>query len=166
MLVEDTLRSMEAYLTHKQGSSTPEQRTKTFHQKVLRGNLYGAVRYLTEWEKGGILSPDDINEKSGNPVQSVLESKYPDVQIPGADALTGYLFLPDFVDLNITEDTIKVTARRLSGGAGLGGTDAHALQQWLLRFGKSSRLIGVLARQLLPAMGRLQGPHGRTPSCT
>jgi hypothetical protein len=55
MLVEDTLRSMEAHLTHKQGSTMPEQRSKTFHQKVLPGNLGGAVRYLTEQEKGGIL---------------------------------------------------------------------------------------------------------------
>jgi hypothetical protein len=77
MLVEDILRSMEAHLTHKQGSTTPEQRTKTFHQKVLRSNLRGAVRYLTEREKGGILYPDDIDEKSGNTVQSVLESKHP-----------------------------------------------------------------------------------------
>ncbi len=107
----------------------PEQRTKTFHQKVLCGNLRGAVRYLTDREKGGILYPDDINEKSGETVQSVLESKHPDAQVPGADALTDYPFLPDFVDLDITEDSIAVTARHLSGGAELGGMDAQALQQ-------------------------------------
>jgi hypothetical protein len=132
---------MEAYLSHKQGTTTPEQRTKTFHQKVLRGNLRGAVRYITEREKGGILYPDDIDEKSGDTIQSVLESKHPDARTPGVDALTGYPFLPDLVDLDITEDTIEVAARCLSGGAGLGGTDAHVLQQWLLRFGKSSRLL-------------------------
>jgi hypothetical protein len=52
MLVEDTLRSMESHLSLKRGHTTPEQRTKTFHQKVLRGNLQGALRYLTEREKG------------------------------------------------------------------------------------------------------------------
>jgi hypothetical protein len=140
---------MEAHLTHKRGSTTPEQRTKNFHQKVLRGNLRGAERYLTEREKGGILYPDDIDEKSGDTVQSVLESKHPDARIPGVDALTDYPFLPDFVDLDITEDTIEVTACRLSGGAGLGGTDAHALQQWLLRFGKSSRLLRQAAADLV-----------------
>jgi hypothetical protein len=86
------------------------------------------VRYLTEREKGGILYPDEIDEKSGNTVQSILESKPPDARILGVDALTGCPFLPNFEDLDITKDTIKVTARRLSGGAGLGGTDAHALQ--------------------------------------
>jgi hypothetical protein len=162
MLVEDTLRSMEAHLTHKQGSTTPEQRTKTFHPNILRGSLRGAVRYLTEREKERILYPDDIDEKSGNTVQSVLESKHPNARIPGVGALTDYPFFPGFVDLNITEDTFEVTARRLSGGAGLGGTDAHALQQWLLRFGKSSRLLQqatadlvewLVARQLLSPMG-------------
>jgi hypothetical protein len=52
---------------------------------------------------------------------------HPDARVPGMDALTGYPFLPDFLDLNITEDTIEVTARRLTGGAGLGGMDAPAL---------------------------------------
>jgi hypothetical protein len=45
------------------------------------------------------------------------------------------------VDLDITEDTVEVTARPLSGGAGLGGTDARAPQQWLLCFGKASRPV-------------------------
>jgi hypothetical protein len=152
MLVEDTLRSMETHLTSKQGKTTPEQRTKTFHQKVLRGNIRGAVRYLTEREKGGILYPDDIDEKTGKTVQSVLESKHPDARTPGVDALTDYPFLPDFVDLDITEDSIEVTARRLSGGAGLGGTDAHALQQWLLRFGRSSRLLRQATADLVDWM--------------
>jgi hypothetical protein len=158
MLVEDTLRSMEAYLSHKQGTTTPEQRTKTFHQKVLRGNVRGAVRYLTEREKGGILYLDDIDENSGDTVQSVLESKHPDAWTPGVNALTGYPFIPDFVDLDITEDTIKVTTRRLSGGAGLGGTDAHALQQWLLHFGKSSRLLRQATADLVDGLANSFSP--------
>jgi hypothetical protein len=96
MLVEDTLQSMEAHLTSKQGNSMPEQRTKTFHQKVLRGNIQGTVRYLTEQEKGGILYPDDIDEKAGKSVQSVLESKHPDARTLGVDALTDSPFIPDF----------------------------------------------------------------------
>jgi hypothetical protein len=43
------------------------------------------------------------------------------------------------MNIDITEDSITVTARHLSGGAGLGGTDAHALQEWLLHFGKYSQ---------------------------
>jgi hypothetical protein len=149
MLVEETLRSMESHLSSKQGSTTPEQRTRIFHQKVLRGNIRGAVRYLTDREKGGILYPDDLDEKTGNSVLSVIESKHPNARTPNADTLTAYPDLPDFVDLDITEDSIEVTARRLSGGAGLGGTDAHALQQWLLRFGKASRTLRQASAEMV-----------------
>jgi hypothetical protein len=45
-----------------------EQQAKTFHQKVLQGN----IRYLMDREKGGILYPDDVNKKSGKSVNKVL----------------------------------------------------------------------------------------------
>ena len=64
MLVEDILRSMEAHLTHKQGSTMPKQRTKTFHQKVLHGNLCGAVRYLTEPFTRMILTKNQATQSS------------------------------------------------------------------------------------------------------
>jgi hypothetical protein len=130
MLVEETLQSMESHLSSKQGSTTPEQRTKTFHQrKVLHGNTRGAVRYLRGREKGGILYPNDIDEMARTSVMTILKSKHPDARIPDAAALAAYPTLPDFVDLNITKDSIEVIAHCLSRGAGLGGTDAHALQQ-------------------------------------
>jgi hypothetical protein len=44
-------------------------------------------------------------------------------------------------DLNITKDLVKSVARHLSGSAGLGRMDPHMLQQMLLRFGKSSRVL-------------------------
>jgi hypothetical protein len=49
-----------------------------------------------------------------------------------------YDTLPDFVDLDITEDVVEQVARRLSGSAGPGGSDAQAIQHWLLRFGGAS----------------------------
>jgi hypothetical protein len=87
---------MEAHLTFKQGSSTPEQRTKTFHQKVLRGNIRGAMMYLTDRDKGSILYPDDKDKKAGDSVLLVLESKYPNMRKLSADTLTAYPSLPDF----------------------------------------------------------------------
>jgi hypothetical protein len=110
MLVEDTLQSIKSHLTSKQGSTMPEQRIKTFHQKALCGNIWGAIRCCTEQEKGGIIYPDNIDEKTGTTVQSALESKHPDARTLGANVLTNYPFLSNFVDLNITEDSIKVTA--------------------------------------------------------
>jgi hypothetical protein len=88
----------------------PKQRTKIFHQKVLHGNIRGDVRYLTERGKRGILYLDDTDEKTGKTIQLVLEWKHPNGRTPSADTLTAYLYLPDFMDLDITKDSIKVTA--------------------------------------------------------
>ena len=41
--------------------------------------------------------------------------------------------------MDITEDIVEQVARRLSGSAGPGGSDAQAIQQWLLRFGGASQ---------------------------
>jgi hypothetical protein len=130
MLVEDTLGSMEAHLTHKQGYARAKDQ-----DLPSKGHLWsslGCCKILWRAGKGGILYRDDIDKISGNTDQSVLESKHPNAWIPGDDALTGYPFLPDFVDLNITNNTIKVAACHPCGGTGLGGTDVQALQQWLL----------------------------------
>ncbi len=96
------------------------------------------MRYLTDREKGGILYPDYIDERIGTSVLLVLESKHPDARIPDANAIPAYQISPDFVDLDITKDSIEVTAHCLSRGAGLRGTDAHVLQEWLLLFSKAS----------------------------
>ena len=46
--------------------------------------------------------------------------------------------LPDFGNVNITDETVEQVARKLSGSAGLGGSDTHALKHWLLKFGDAS----------------------------
>jgi hypothetical protein len=62
MAVEDALQSMESQLSFKQGSTMPEQRTKSFYQKVLHDNIWGIIlRYLIERDKGGIIYPNGIN---------------------------------------------------------------------------------------------------------
>jgi hypothetical protein len=127
---------MENNLALKQGN-TSAKRAKTFHQKVLQGNIQGAVRYLVvDQEKGGILYLKDTNKKSGNSVSEVPQSKHPDVRMPSTETLTAsYPSQPDFVPLNITEDLVESVARHLSGSAGLAGLDSHTLQLMLLRFG-------------------------------
>ncbi len=70
MLVQDTERSLKTHLATKQGNVSKEQRAKIFNRKMLRGDVRGAVRCLTERDKGGVLMPDDIDEKSGDSVAS------------------------------------------------------------------------------------------------
>jgi hypothetical protein len=48
MHVEDTLQEKEVALSLKEGNTTPDQRAKIFNLKMLRGDIRGAVRYLTE----------------------------------------------------------------------------------------------------------------------
>jgi hypothetical protein len=50
-----------------------------------------------------------------------------------------YDTLPDFADVDITKEVIEKVARRLSGSAGLGGSDTQAIQQWLLHFRQTSK---------------------------
>jgi hypothetical protein len=127
MLVQDTERTLESFLSTKRGGEvTTEQCTKTFHRKMLRGDVRGAVRYLTDREKGGILLPGDVNEKSGDSVAEALKSKHPHARIPDASSLTKYPITPNFVDVDICEEAVITVARWLSGSAGLGGTDSHA----------------------------------------
>jgi hypothetical protein len=91
------------------------------------------MRYITnQEEKGDIMLPDNINKKTGDSVIDVLKSKHPDARIPTISSLPGYTTIPDYVDLDISEDAVKAIARCLCGTAGLGGTDSHALKHWLL----------------------------------
>jgi hypothetical protein len=52
VLVETTLRQMKASLTCTRGITTSKQKTKTFHGKMLQGDIRGAIRYLTNRETG------------------------------------------------------------------------------------------------------------------
>jgi hypothetical protein len=70
-----------------------------------------------------------------------LESKHPNAWIPEVASLPKYTITPDFVDVSIYEESDKKVAQQLSGSAGLGGTDGHALQHWLLRFGMASQKL-------------------------
>lgn len=144
MLVQETERDMKSLLSEKQRGTTFEQRAKIFHQKMLRGDVRGAVRYLTEREKGGIHMPDEIDEKTGDPVEEVLRSKHPDAKIADPSFLPKYDEVPDFVDLDITEDVVERVARKLSGSGGLGGSDAQAVSQLLLKFGTASRKLRIV----------------------
>jgi len=87
---------------------------------------------------GGVMLPEEIDNKTGDTVKEVLESKHPNLRVPDISLMEEYETLPDHVDLDITADTVERVARRLSGSAGPGGTDASDLQHWLLRFGGAS----------------------------
>jgi hypothetical protein len=89
---------------------------------------------------GGVLLPVNLCSKSRLPVTDVLALKHPDVRSPDVNALPFYEIVPEFiVEVDVTEDSVEKTARKLSGGTGLGGVDSYTLKHWLLGFGKVSR---------------------------
>ena len=127
MLIQDTERCMSTYLSAKRGTLTAKQRAKIFHMKMLQGDVREAVRYLTDRSKGGVRLPNNTDKKTGDSVVQVLESKHPDEKTPDHSLLKEYPTTPDFVDVNITEEVVKTVTQRLSGSAGVGGTDVHTI---------------------------------------
>jgi hypothetical protein len=71
MLVQNTEQTMESLLSAKQDGLTPKQRAKIFNRKMLQGDVRHAVRDLTNREKEGILQPSNIDEKTGDSVETI-----------------------------------------------------------------------------------------------
>ena len=145
MLVQTAERDMKANMTNLRGNMTDAKIHKIFDDMMKRGKIRQAARFVTQRLSGGVMMPDDIDEKSGNPVSEVLHSKHPAAKTP--DYLPAFDKCPEFVDLDITEDTVSKTARQLKGAAGTGGTDSETIASWLLKFGTySQRLRNAIAR--------------------
>jgi hypothetical protein len=145
-LVQETERDMKTYLTSKRNGLSHEQRAKIFNDKMMRGEIRSAVRFLTETEIGSVLNANDIDEKTGVSVAESLESKHPEARTPDVCNLPTYPEVPELIALDITKDTLEHIASRLSGAAGPGGSDAYAVKHWLLGFSThSARLCTALA---------------------
>jgi hypothetical protein len=69
---------------------------------------------LTERSKVGVLLPNDTDEKTGNSVIEVLESKHPDARISDFSKLKKYPTTPEFAEAHITEEVLKTAAQRCS----------------------------------------------------
>lgn len=140
-LVDDTIRSSKIFLDKNRGTLSREQRAKIFSRLLLRGKIREAVRFITEREGCGALHPTNIDAKSKERVIDVLHSKHPDPRVTQQSTLTDYESLPAVIPVRISEETVDTIARRLSGSAGPGGTDAINLQHWLLRHGMMSQKL-------------------------
>ena len=140
-LVEATLHSLKASQAKSRGDTTPEHRARVFDSKVKRGQLSTAVSYIADREGSSVFYPGDIDEKSGEPVGKVLRSKHPPLRDPGVEALHAFEAVPEFIDISITAEIVKLVAGKLSGSAGLIGFDSAALRELLLTHGQSSRRL-------------------------
>ena len=90
MLVEDTLRACEEYLTVAQREETEEHRAQNYYSLVLHRKLRTAVRWITEQETVIVLHPGDQCKKTGDQVMEVLCAKHPEAQKPTAASMESY----------------------------------------------------------------------------
>ncbi len=126
----------------------------------LQGKVRSAVPWVTEREKGGVLAQDDMvssKDSHGNcslcSVREVLKQEHPASRKPGIEAMHNYDFPPPLMPgLDVTAEHVESTARKLQGGAGPGGSNAEAWQDWLLRFGEHSaklrEAVALLTRRM------------------
>ena len=91
----------------------------------------------------------------------VLHTKNPDARPPTAASMDKYPDRPpEIVLVYITKNTVTEVAGRLSGGAGLGGTDSVSLQHYLLHFSATSGKLRLIVSDFAEWLGNRQPPWG------
>ena len=120
--MEETLRTCTQYLTAVRREDYEEHRAKTYHSLVLQGKLRMAVRWITERDKGGVIQPTDLCNKTGDRVMGVLHTKHPDSRPPTAASLDTYPDRPpELVPVDITDNTVTEVVYNSPGGSSGGG---------------------------------------------
>ena len=111
-------------------------------QSGAQGDIWTAVCWIIDQEKGGVMQPRDACTKTDELVIGVLCYKQPDACSYSDSNLSAYPGQPpDLVLVKLTKDTVIEVPRRLSGGDGMGGIDFIRLQRWLVQIGGSSGKI-------------------------
>eukprot|EP00957_Ditylum_brightwellii_P120365 9184134-Ditylum_brightwellii.AAC.2 len=146
-LVEDTTATARRQLPANQHQETEAHVTKTFVNILFQGKLRQAVRCLTSWEKGGLLSLNNRCTKLGEVVSEVLRSKHPDPVELQVEALQAFPHVSAFMNVNVTASVVEKVAWKLSGAAGPDGVHVVTMADWLLRYGVvSHKLREVIAK--------------------
>ena len=98
---------------------------QVFTRLMLRGRIRKAVCFVTDWARGGVLKPSDIDTKSGKCVFDMLREKHPPPGLAFQDAFLSCSDLPLLVDVDVTSSHVEQVARRLRGSGGPGDTDSY-----------------------------------------
>ena len=84
---------------------------------MCRGKISAAVRYISEKEKGRVLLPSDIDEKSGDEVSEVLRSKHPEGRDVGSDKMPIFDDCQDILDIEVSEAHVEQVGKKMNGSA-------------------------------------------------
>ena len=115
ILVKDTTCTSCAMVLKVARGVSEEAISTTFTSLVLKGKIRTVVRFATLRRLGGVFLPDNIEAKLGRPVVDLLQEKHPAPIVSDVKVLEHYDVVPEFVLINITEDTVKQVFRRLTG---------------------------------------------------
>ena len=137
----DTLAESR-YQPERGTKDNEETAARYLNSKVVNGKIRAAVQGIREQGKSKVLFPGDLDSKTDRPIMDVLRDKHPtmrtpDLSEPKCSSFEDYAEDPDVVPLDISEEDVMWVAGKLLGAAGPSGTDAKALQRWLLRFGQA-----------------------------
>ena len=121
-----------------------DTKTHIFNSLLLSGQIHEALRYITNQKNGGILQPDDTDEKTGRLVIETLPDKHPDLRQTNfhdssCKSFEKYEECPDIIGLDITGDDVAEMALKLKGATGPTSVDAVTLSSWILCFGLASK---------------------------
>ena len=129
-------------LSQSSGKMNVDQEAKVFSSLIMQGKLREAVRFITDRQGGGVMSPEqDAGKPAGKSVFEVLLSKHPEQRIPEENDFLECAELPPLINVDLTSAHVEQAARKLSGGAGISGFDSYQLQRILLRYGNQSEKL-------------------------
>ena len=119
---------------------------RKYHSIVIEGKLRQAMRWVTNPDGGGVLHPDDVDQKSGKTVAEVLKSEHPACMIPklgeeGWASFKKYDERLNSVPVDCDQEIVQRVADRMKGGAGPPSVDAQAMIQMLMKFGNRSESV-------------------------
>ena len=84
--------------------------------------------------------------------------RFPPVENPTCAAFEEYEDIPEKVPLDFMEDDVTWVLSTLSGAAGVLGSEAMELRNWLLRFGCVSEELRVVVSSLADWMSNSSPP--------
>ena len=142
-----------------------EKIARGFSRLMLQGKIHQAVRLISNAEKGGPLSVDDLvpvgTDVDGNTnwqtTRDVLIQKHPEGKLPPPETLLTELEGDEtchdpIVFERITGDSIRQAANRTHGTAGPSGVDAYAWRRFCSSIKSASidlcNVLGGVARRL------------------
>lgn len=127
MLVSSATLRAAALMNKKRGALADNERAKIFASLLTRGKIKEAMRFAREREKGGVLLPDDIEEKSGSFAKDALKSKHPHARDADLGDIPEFPECPEFQGIAVDADIVEIVAKKLSDSHGPTGAGASTM---------------------------------------